>query len=114
MMGCMQRVVEASSHIGANQVQLIRSLEGQQLVKFYDWSTFFQQYFSVIPGITSFHSLRFDHTAPGKVFVVKSVAESTEKTIDILHPPIPQDQLPNAIIPKGLDVKRQWYLYNNI
>ena len=113
-MGCLQRVVETSSHIGANRAQLIRSLEGQQLVHFYDWSAFFHQYFSAIPRITSYHSFQFSCTNPGKVIIHESAAEPSEITIDILRQPIPQGELPPLIIPKGLDIQRQWYLYNNI
>ena len=56
---CLEHVVRNSdSHISANKVQLVRSSEGSQLMKFHDWSVFFQSYFTTIAGITSYRSFR--------------------------------------------------------
>ena len=65
-MGSIQEVVKNSSHIGANKVQLVRSLSGEQLVCFFNWSEFFHPFFTSLPSITMYHVFHFDHDFPGK------------------------------------------------
>lgn len=112
-MACIQNVVQKSSHIEANQVQLIRSLTGEQLVHFYDWSGFFQKFFTTIPAITSYHVFRIHHNSPGKVFIRKWTS-TPEEEVDILKRTITPESFPNEIIPSGLNAQRQWYLYDKI
>ena len=83
--GCLQKVVINSSHIGANKVQLVRDSSGQQVVHFYGWSSFLQQYFSNLPSITSFRVFEFDCRFPGKVFAQKSSSQPPEE-FSILRP----------------------------
>ena len=115
-MKCIQDVVNNSSHIGANKVQLIRSLTGEQLVHFHDWSSFFRQYFSSLPNITSFHVFHFDAKFPRKVFVQKTSSHPVEEHT-ILHPstqlPFPP-QLPDEIPTPGLTLERQKFLHDKI
>ena len=112
-MGCLEHVMRNSSHIGANEVQLVRSSEGSQLVKFYNWSVFFQSYFTTIPGITSYHSFRFNSESPGIVFLHKNLGEE-ETALNIFCKAVPGTLFPEEIIPKGMDAQRQWYLYDKI
>ena len=110
------RVVEESAP-GYNFVQHVRSPEQQQLiVKTYDWTAFFQLLgFRHIPGILQYHVFRFDSSEPGTIFV-KEYSTSPEVAIKVLKPPIlPFDlSFPSEIPPKGLDLERQWYLYEKI
>ena len=48
---------------------------------------------------------------PGVVYV-KEYANSPEKAIHTFR--IPSDQMPDEIIPPGIDAQRQWYLYEQI
>ena len=110
-MGCLESVVNTSLHVGANKVQLVRSLTGEQPVKFYDWSAFFRQFFTTIPAITSYHVFNVTKEHPGIVFAQKS-SNTCQDEVNILLRPIPEDQFPLEIFPKGLDAHRQWYLYD--
>lgn len=112
-MGCLQSVVTNLSHIDANKVQLVRSLGGEQLVQFYNWSSFLQQFCKTIPAITSFHVSHVSKEDPGKVFLQKSTTAPKEEC-NILRQPIPSSEFPTEIMPKSLDVQRQWYLYDRI
>ena len=113
-MGCIARLVEQSSVVGANSAQLVHNSKGERVVHFYEWSQFLLQYFKAIPGITSYHVFRFDCLHPGTVFV-REHSQSPEKSVTILkgaHPD--RGDHPTEILPKGLDLARQWYLYEKI
>ena len=116
-MGCIQAVVKNSSHIGANKVQLVRSLSGEQLVHFCNWSDFFHMFFTSLPSITVYHSFHFDHDFPGKVFVKIKSADPAALEFTIWGPstilPTPS-QFPNEVVLAGLTLERQWYLYVKI
>ena len=64
--------------------------------------------------ILSYFIFRFDANHPGKVFV-RCVPDSAEEQFTLLSSssPLPTTG-PNPVKPPGLDLKRQWYLYNNI
>jgi hypothetical protein len=116
-MGCLSDVVRNSSHIDANQVQLVRSLDGKQLVHFYDWTAFFQKYFVSIPSVTSYHVFHFEHQSPGKVFM-KKFSNAPSKEIRLVRSstllPFPIEAFPEEIQPSGLTLERQWYLHDKI
>ena len=63
-----------------------------------------------------FQHFRFTHEEPGVVYV-KSSGCGAEKRItllkDTLWQPSPSD-LPSVIVPNGLSLERQWYLYTKI
>ena len=108
-------VIETSSTIGVNKVQLVGTHDGKVIVKTYDWSSFLSQYFRKIPGITKYHHFRFSRKELGTVYC-KEFLTSTEvkftllKKLDVL----PSSDLPSEIIPEGLDDDRKKYLYNEI
>ena len=109
----MQEVVRKSIS-GENIPQITKRVDGRRLVKWYDWKSYFCTLYKTIPNITTYHHFRFDKKSPGIVFVQTladspeiAVTISSENTIDI-------HKLPREIIPKGLDLKRQWYLYEEI
>jgi hypothetical protein len=111
---CVARVVEKLSLVGANSAQLIVNDKGDREVLFYDWSQFLSQIFKTIPGITSYYVFRFDHQHPGTVFVREN-SQAEEKPFHLLKAPVPRSSdLPPQILPKGLDLARQWYLHEKI
>lgn len=60
--------------------------------------------------------MRMSDESPGVVFV-KTYSSSAEKPINILkrgQQLLNGDTLPSVITSKGLDVARQWYLYDEI
>ena len=112
-MNCLARIVRDSSQVGGNISQLVATPDGETHVKFFDWSQFLSNHFKVIPGITSYHIFRFDNQFPGVVFVRKH-SQSPEHSFQVLKThPNPTDH-PQQIFPKGLDIERQWYLYEKI
>ena len=114
--GCLRDVVINSSHSGANRVQLIRIVEGEQLVHFYDWTSFLQRFFINIPAITSYHVFVFDLRLPGVVQLRKFSTSPTEefKMIRFSVSSIPSTAFPDEIKPSGLNLERQWYLFVKI
>ena len=99
---------------GVNIPQVTKRVDGRRLVKCCDWKSYFCTLYKTIPNITTYHHFHFGKKSPGIVFVQTladspeiAVTISSENTVDI-------HKLPREIIPKGLDLKRQWYLYKEI
>ena len=63
------RVVEESTTTGKNKAQMIRNLDGEKQVDFYQWSVFLQQFFKPIPNILKYHCFRVNAAKPGVVMV---------------------------------------------
>ena len=99
------------------------------VVKMHDWSDFLTPHFKKIPGIKKnlniFTSVQTNQVF-SKIFnflsistigklALKTSLHSTVHTFNALITPWTpsQDTLPLIILPKGLDSKRQWYLYDN-
>lgn len=62
------------------------------------------------------HHLRFCASSPGIVFC-REKANSPEVSISLLkksNTPVSFDEDPEILVPAGLSVDRQWYLYNKI
>ncbi|KAF6040946.1 hypothetical protein EB796_000787 [Bugula neritina] len=77
----------------------------------YDWAQFLPQFFRRLPHILTYHQIVL--TAEGVAHCKKLVGESA--TTEILLNKYPAaDLLPTAIPSKGLDLQRQWYLYEQI
>ena len=99
---------------GQNIPQVTKHVDGRRLVNWYDWKSYFCILYKTIPNITTYHHFRFDNKSLGTAFV-RTLADSpelavmisSENTVDI-------HKLPHDVIPKGLDLKRQWYLYEEI
>ena len=111
------RVVEESSIAGKNKAQLTVSSNGTRHVHWIDWSKVFSEFFKPIPGITSFHHFKVSKEKPG-IVTCKEYANSEEQTFNIFKKGVTASSLkgrkPTPILPKGLDAKRQWYLYDEI
>ena len=59
------------------------------------------------------HHFQFTANYQGFVFV-RNFSDDTEKKIRDLSWQPSKDSLPEQIIPPGLSLERQWYLYNKI
>ena len=111
---CLERVVRNSSTIGCNISQLVRSPSGELLVNYYDWTSYFKDYFKAIPAITKYHVFCCSHDDPGVIYL-RETSQSEEISLSLVKKSLPpQDCFPEQILPKGLDIERQWYLYERI
>ncbi len=114
----IERVVKESTRNNQNRAQLIANMTGKErYVTSYQWSSFLSQFFKPIPAITSYHVFRVSADKPGHV-IVKKYSDSSETSINCLKNPndksIDSSLFPEVLEPKGLDAKRQWYLYEQI
>ena len=111
------RVVQESSQ-GYNVPQLMKNEAGECVVKCFDWVNHFHSFGLVaVPHILKYHSFRCDSSHPGCVFI-KEFSDTTETKVCVLKTPVSDNagitSLPQEIKPKGLDIDRQWYLYEKI
>ena len=107
-------VVKISMVSGKNIAQLTKSSNGSRLVFWLDWKAYLAKYkLLTIPKITNYHRFRFHEDSPGIVFV-RGLANDHELPVRILPASTTFTGLPTEIQPKGLDITRQWYLYNEI
>ena len=118
--GCLSDIVDVVNKSAAmNHAQLVGDQTGNVTVASHDWATFFENRVikSVMKGIKFFSHFRFSSAHPGTVYARKSCDVTDEKKIKLLSDmswrPSPSD-LPNALVPEGLSLKRQWYLYEKI
>lgn len=101
-----------------NVPQLVGNLDGDLFVPTYNWSEYFEDHVikTALKGITKFHHFRFSCLKPGVVFV-KSSSTAKEQEIRLLKEPSwkpsPHD-LPETVVPNGLSLERQLYLYEKI
>lgn len=109
----IQDVVKKSMLTGRNIPQLTKAVDGNRLVMWYDWKSFLDVKFKLIPNITGYHHFRFDKQSPGAVFVRK-LMDSPEVKIHLSLVSTIDQGLPNQFVPKGMDVNRKWYLFDEI
>ena len=108
------QVVEKSTHAEQNIPQLVRDERGGQQVTFYKWTAYLIQFFRAIPNILSYHKFRVSSAEPGVVYL-REFCNSDETKINILkseHNNFPG--FPDEILPPGLDLNREWYLYEHV
>ena len=89
---------------------------GDMIVPMYNWSRYFEDVTSkqALKGITQMHHFWFTSRHPGKVFVINSI-DDNERCITLLRDPSWRpSELPELIIPQGLSLERQHYLYDKI
>ena len=101
-----------------NVPQLVGDLDGTVYVPSYNWSNFFEDRMikTALKGISQLHHFRFSATHPGTVFV-KTSSDGEERSIQLLKDPTwkpTASQLPPVIVPNGLLLERQWYLFDKI
>ena len=107
-------VAERATNSGQIVPQLVRDVTGKKLVTFYQWSVYLGQFFRTIPNITSYHNFK---VSPDGTIILKHYSDSDEDTIKLLKPDVLVSDLkgqPDETIIPGLDLNRQWYLYDNI
>ena len=111
-------IVESSSKNGHNVcVRVSKSIVSPVIYR--DWSSWLSQYFSKLKGISVYQHFRFEKNNPS-VLIVKERKNSEKVEIDLIKKKFPfsKDQppikLPKKILPTGLSLKRQWYLYDQI
>ena len=106
-----------------NHPQLVGDQSGNVIVPTYDWITFFEDRTvkTALKGIKSYSHFRFSSKELGTVNVCKSSVvndrHSPERKIMLLKDVSwrPKESgLPSVVIPEGLSLTRQWYLYNKI
>ena len=77
---------------------------------------FFKKHFKEIPKITGINTFRFSVVNPGIVQIKRS-HESSWESIRLLKKPrfiFPSNSRPSIVIPDGLDLERQTYLFKEI
>ena len=68
-----------------NHPQLIGDYDGTTFVKFYDWSSTFEEHTTAIKGISQYQHFRMSSSDPWVVFV-KTTSNGKETKINILRP----------------------------
>ena len=110
----MVQVVKSSMVGGCNVPQLTKGLDGQRLIIRRDWKSFLADNFQHISRITSYHHFRFDAEYPGFVFL-KEFANSMEGKVKMANTETHfSSNLPEEIQLAGMDIKRRWYLYEEV
>ena len=114
----LANIVESSSRNGHNFCARTFANKAPPII-YRDWSSWLAQYFSVFKGITSYHHFKIDKKNPS-ILLAKERIDSEEIEINLTtkHFPFsktnPPKKLPNKLLPPGLSLKRQWYLYDEI
>ena len=109
-------VMKRSTRAEQNVPQLIHGPGGETLVAFYRWTEYLSQFFRLIPNILSYHNFRVTYNQPGIVYL-REFSNSAETQFDILKTNVNVENihgLPNLTRIPGLDLQRQWYLYEHI
>ena len=101
-----------------NVPQLVGTLDGTVFVPTYNWSDFFEEHTvkTALKGISKLHYFRFTKDKPGMVMVRETTA-GPERCIKLLKDPSwkpSPTELPPVVIPSGLSIERQWYLFDKI
>ena len=98
--------------------QLVGLQSGETIVPTYNWSDHCDQYTSktALKGIKRMQHFHFSNRFPGQVKVTNEV-DGIERTITLLKDPSQTQtlgELPDVIVPPGLSLEWQWYLYDKI
>ena len=96
-----------------NVVQLVGSQSGEPIVPVYNWVTYLGSHFRSIPHLKKYHHFTFSATHPG-VVMLKEYSNTSEKNLDSGSWSPVASELPSLIVPSGLPLERQWYLYRQI
>ena len=118
--GCLDDIVSVvQSSASMNYAQLVGDQQGNVIVQSYNWIEYFEQHVikNALRGIKKMAHFRFSADSPGCVFVKSCTDATTERKIKLLKDTswLPDDSsFPEEIIPNGLSLTRQWYLYDKI
>ena len=81
----------------------------------FDWSRMFEQHTTAIKGISRYHHFRVASSDPGIVHVSTGNNDPVNKINILRESWVPsRSTMPPLIVPPGLPLERQWYLYNKI
>ncbi len=114
----LANIVESSSTNGHNVCVRV-SKNTDHPVIYRDWSSWLFQYFKPFKGISSYQHFRVERENPS-ILIVKKRKDSEEIKIELTKKKFPfskdepLEKLPEQLIPRGLSLKRQWYLYDQI
>ena len=117
--GCLDDIVQAvNASATPNVAQLVGSQSGESIVPTFNWSDYFNEHTikTALKGIKKMQHFHFYHHFPGQV-KVRSESDGTERTIDLRKEPswLPAaTELPARIVPPGLSLERQWYLFEKV
>jgi hypothetical protein len=106
--------VTNSSRRGHNVPQLVK--DDDRPVQFYQWRTYLQRYFKTLKGLTQYHHFFVTADMPG-VIVCKVTPSSVPVSVDLRrrHVQVPVlPAMPSLDEVPGMDLQRQWYLYDQI
>ena len=116
--GCLDDIVKVVNQSASmNHAQLVGDQQGNVIVPVYDWISFFKERTikNALRGIKMAH-FRFSSDSLGYVHVKESI-DGAERKIKLLKDVSWRPEassLPDMIIPEGLPLTRQWYLYDKI
>ena len=98
-------IVNTSTTGGYNVAQLTSDpVSGDQYVTWYAWSTFLQQYFKPIDGLTKYHHFRMCASEPGVVYA-RILATSPEEKFNVLFGDVDHLANPDVIRSAGLSLE---------
>lgn len=105
--------VHKSSKNGHNIPQIVQDQD--KPVVFYDWKTYLQNFFKPLKNLTRYHHFQFHADNPGWI-EVKERNSGNPVSVNVLKGNVQPTagQLPDVITERGLDIGRQWYLYESI
>ena len=113
------KVIEESSK-KHNVCQPYRDLlMNEPQIIYRDWTAWLAKYFKQVSKITSYHHFKMSSKNPGRL-IIKEKVEAKETIIDLLKKELilHEENLfagqPEKLIPLGLSIERQWYLYDQI
>jgi hypothetical protein len=116
----VQTILNSSAN-GHNICQPVGSYgasDSLQPLIYRDWSSWLLKFFNKLPDITSYRHFKIEKNKLG-VVILKKTVDGDETEISLIKRDVPFGEnrsfrLPSKIIPKGLSLKRQWYLYEKI
>ncbi|CAH0403833.1 unnamed protein product [Chilo suppressalis] len=85
-------------------------------VQWYEWNAFLSEFFTTIPGITQYHHFIIKSDDPFTV-ECKVLANNPVQKFNIVKKGVTLDDItgmPNLLVPPGLSLARQWYLFEEI
>ena len=109
-LGDLESVVTKSSE--GNRAQLCGDEKGSVYVVSYDWTKFLANFFRKVKQIKKYHHFIF--TEGSGTLEVKEFSDSTSQEQILLVKEPSMHVMPEPIAPKGLDLKSQWYLFEEI
>ena len=118
--GCLDDIVKAVNESGnPNTAQLVGTQTGDVIVPMFNWSEYFEDNTikTALKGISRMHHFHFKSSAPGTVSMKDTIDDKEWKSITLVKSSSWQPSsgdLPHPIVPAGLSLERQHYLFDKI